>query len=243
MKKKLKKVEECCKNNEEWSKERQVITKSLDVRNEEEMKNYIDEMDKKYPIDLVIANAGVNISTLRDIYYTNSFKEMIGTNVIGVMNTILPMITNWQERKTVGGHIAIMGDMQSYSSISFNGPYAASKSALRCIADDLRAQCKYWNVKVTYVAPHQVDTKMCKENRINENVLSVEQASRHIVNGLYNDEPFIMFPSKEFLRSYLKGTIHPYIQRLFADDKVTQEYAFLHTGRRFEAFKDNDPWH
>jgi len=73
--------------------------------------------------------------------------------------------------------------------------------------------------------------------------MSVEKASEYIVNGLYHNESFILFPPKEFVRSYLKGTIHPFIHRLFVDKSVSQEYAYLHTGRRFEAFGDNDTWH
>ncbi|ETO11028.1 hypothetical protein RFI_26348 [Reticulomyxa filosa] len=121
---KLQKLEDVCKSSKKASEGRKIITKCVNVANEEEMKSFIDEMDKQHQIDLVIANAGVNISTIKDVYYCNSVRDTVKTNILGAMNVITPMIANFQERKKRGGHIAIIGDMQGYSSISYNGPYA-----------------------------------------------------------------------------------------------------------------------
>ena len=70
-----------------------VVIKSIDVRDRKEMKNWINDLLKKYNnIDLVIANAGVSGGTSKGDEEEKQIYEIFETNINGVLNTIIPIL-------------------------------------------------------------------------------------------------------------------------------------------------------
>ncbi len=68
------------------------------VTDEKQMKECLLKADDLAPLDLVFANAGINFSTARSKNFVPCLKQMMDINVIGVFNTIFPLIQRMKER-------------------------------------------------------------------------------------------------------------------------------------------------
>ncbi|ETO14135.1 short-chain dehydrogenase/reductase family protein [Reticulomyxa filosa] len=201
----------------------QVVCKSVDVSDAQAMKNLLQTMDNKYELDLVIANAGVGEMTIDSKEYWSASKDFLSINVLGVLNTILPAIKNFQDqlvRRAQRPHIAVIGSLASFLPITHDA-YSASKCAVRCLCDDLRPQLRYWAIDLTFVAPGFVDTPIHKSKKNSDDgkrktnplpkfaFVTAEQAALFILDGLEQNLPFISFPKYLFIVSWLFGSLHP----------------------------------
>jgi len=222
-------------------KKANVVIRILDVTNKDEMKKCIRELDAKYKLDLIIANAGVASNTLKEIHYTESSYELFNVNVMGVLNTILPIIPCFQERKR--GHIAIVGSLAGFSKNEINGAYTATKSALRYLSDDLRPQLKYWNIDCTLISPGYVNSGMTPASMNADNIgfMMEDEAAKIIRKGLQNNDEYINFPLKVFTMAYLFGTLHPMLQSLYLKKTTTRNESARWIGQKFEVDPD-DPF-
>jgi NADP-dependent 3-hydroxy acid dehydrogenase YdfG len=81
----------------------------LDVTNAAEMKAFIEEVDNKYPLTLVVANAGIGDGGRKDI---ETAYEVMNVNVVGLMNTLRPVIEPMKARGK--GQIAIVSSVASF---------------------------------------------------------------------------------------------------------------------------------
>lgn len=72
-----------------------VYPQIIDVTNRNAMADWIEQCEKQAPLNLVIANAGV--STLAEI--PDNIYNTFNTNVIGVVNTIVPTIEIYKNRQ------------------------------------------------------------------------------------------------------------------------------------------------
>ena len=76
-----------------------------------------------------------------------------------------------------------------------SGFYSASKAAFTIILESLRIELKKHNVKVVTVKPGFVKTPMTdKNNFIMPFLMSVEEGSKIIIDGLKKDKRIIEFP-------------------------------------------------
>lgn len=71
-----------------------VFSRIIDVTDRQAMKQWINECCQKAPLNLVIANAGIS-SVDNDI---DSTYQTFETNITGVLNTIAPVLENYQNR-------------------------------------------------------------------------------------------------------------------------------------------------
>jgi len=201
------------------------------------MKKFIMEINENKeiePIDLVIANAGKANATLKDIHYNYAAKHLIDVNINGVLNTILPCIQCFQNRKQ--GHIAIVGSILSYLSVTSSGSYAATKAYIKWLCDDLRPQLKIWNIDTTFIAPGYVNSRMTPKEKCGTNYgfIMEDKAADIIKNGLENNLHSINFPLHVFASAWIVSSIHPILQRLLYDRQLDPDQAVLQVGRRTE---------
>ncbi|GEQ96883.1 hypothetical protein JCM17844_05200 [Iodidimonas gelatinilytica] len=78
----------------------------INVANEAAMMQWVQDLDDRKALDLVIANAGVGLSTSKERSLHETTKQTFDVNVTGVFNTIHPALERMKERKQ--GQIAIM---------------------------------------------------------------------------------------------------------------------------------------
>ncbi len=169
-----------------------VITTILDVRDENELAAWLLDIDKKTPVDLVIANAGVSYGTLggEDI---KQVKDLFATNVDGAINTIHPLIDNMVARKN--GQIAIVSSMASFIALPSSPTYSASKAAVRYYGLALRGLLHKYKVNVSVIIPGYIATNMTAVNKFPMPFLmKAEKAAKIIRKELEKNKALIVFP-------------------------------------------------
>lgn len=168
-----------------------VDTYEANVEDQLQMQKIINHVDAKRPLDCVIANAGISSGGLP--MTPQLAKHIIEVNVLGVFNTIDPIIPNMSLRGY--GCIAIMGSLAGYRGFPNRAVYSASKSAVKNYAEALGVQLKGDNIQVSLICPGFVKTPLTDRNKFQmPGIISVESAADIVVRGLEERKRLIAFP-------------------------------------------------
>jgi short-subunit dehydrogenase len=138
----------------------EVRAESLDVADTQRFTSWVEAVDRTWPLDLVIANAGITgglapgnrSETLADVH------RMMSINFGGVCNTLHPVIPGMRERRR--GQLALMSSLAALRGLPYSPAYCASKAALKAYGEALRAWLSPEGIEVTVVLPGFVDTPL-----------------------------------------------------------------------------------
>jgi short-subunit dehydrogenase len=192
-------------------------TAVLDVRDREAMANWLLEVDRKNPVDLLIANAGVIVGsadehTLED---SNAGYELLQTNILGAANTIQPLIPAMTARGK--GQIAIMSSIAAFVFLAHAPSYSTSKAALLNYGISLRDALRPHGVNVSVVCPGYVDTRMSRsEKGAKPFLMTADKAALRIVDGLARNRELIMFPWFFARITWISGLLPSWLRRLLS---------------------------
>lgn len=173
-----------------------VHIKKMDVTDRIQMEKAILEWDQTYPIDLVIANAGVRASQAdpdRD-----EVDRVLKTNVDGVLNSVFPLIKPMKLRRK--GHIAVVSSLAAYRAFPFRGAYTASKAAVKMFCEAWRVELAPYGITVSTICPGFVETPLTA-NRTHSMpfIMSATDSALRIEKGLKSKMAIIAYPFPVFL--------------------------------------------
>lgn len=202
---KLNEVARLCEN-----KGAKVKVVKCDVKNEAEMQRIIDEIEAANQLDLVIANAGISAGTAGGTESMKQVKEIMATNIDGVLNLITPAIEKMKLRKS--GQIAIVSSLAGFRGLPSSPAYSASKSAVRVYGEALRGNLKDYNIKVNVICPGYVKTPMTDVNQFYMPfIMDAQKAARIIKSGLEKNKSRIAFPFPFYFLVWLMTLLSPKI--------------------------------
>ncbi|RQT20158.1 SDR family oxidoreductase [Burkholderia contaminans] len=137
-----------------------VIAGIVDVRESDSIRVWQHRFDDQYPIDLLIANAGVasTLSSASDWEDLDRITTVVDTNFYGAMHTVLPVIDRMRTRKH--GRIATVSSLAALRGMAISPAYCASKSAIKAYADSVRPLLKRDGVGISVILPGFVKTSM-----------------------------------------------------------------------------------
>src|SRR5205807_2592537 len=94
-----------------------VRTGLIDVRSRDTLHDWIAAFDRDHPVDLIVANAGVmeGARPNGDIETPAAASALIETNVLGVLNTIQPVLPAMMARGR--GQIAIVSSLAAFAPL------------------------------------------------------------------------------------------------------------------------------
>jgi short-subunit dehydrogenase len=169
---------------------------TIDVGDGAALSTWIADCDSRDPVDTVIANAGVGgervIATATGEPLSVA-ADIIATNILGVANTVIPLLPRFVERGK--GHVVIMSSLAAYLGLPQAPLYSGSKAAIRVYGQGLRRLVARHGIKVTVVCPGFVDTPMSASVPGDRPFLwDTERAARRIVTGLARGKREISFP-------------------------------------------------
>ena len=136
-----------------------VLTLNFDVRNKDEVKQAISNLDNEWSnIDILINNAGlaVGLNKIQD-GEIDDWERMIDTNIKGLLyitRAISPLMT---EKKS--GHIINIGSVAGKETYPFGNVYCATKHAVDSLSKAMRIDMVEFGIKVTQIAPGAVETE------------------------------------------------------------------------------------
>jgi short-subunit dehydrogenase len=178
------------------------ISVAINVCEQKTIAAKLFELDKKYPIDLVIANAGISAGSGSAGEGDEKAGRIMDVNVNGVLNIIYPLIPLMQKRQK--GQIAIMSSIASLHSLPSAPAYSASKVCVRFFGEALRAKLKKDNIKVNVICPGYVKTPMTAFNKFPMPfIVTAEKAAQIIVRGLDKNKARIAFPKIMYFALWL----------------------------------------
>ena len=170
-----------------------VLLEIIDVSDEVATKKWIEEIEKTYELDLVIANAGISAGTAGGTESFTQVKQIFSTNLDGVLNIIHPAIEKMKERKR--GQIALISSLAGFRGLPSSPAYSASKSAVRVYGEALRGNLAKFGISVNQVCSGYIKTPMTAVNDFPMPFLmEVDQAATKIKQGLEKNKSRIAFP-------------------------------------------------
>jgi short-subunit dehydrogenase len=181
--------------NECENKGADVKTLVLDVRERETLMRWIEEFDRSHPLDLIIANAGINIAPYEDEYIEEHthVEETFAVNLIGVIDTINPVLHNMASRGS--GSVAIMSSLSGYRGIPSFPAYSASKAAIKSYYEAIRGLYRRKGVNITIICPSYIETDMTVRMKVpSYQMTSLDTAVNRIYRGIERRRPLVAFP-------------------------------------------------
>lgn len=165
-----------------------------DVTAKNEVVETISKVKKDFgKIDIAILNSGVAFRSSVLNYKSEEAEKTFNTNVLGAVYCIEQLLPEFiSEKRGVIVGISSLGDGKGFPKSGF---YSASKAAFTILLESLRIELKKYNVKVVTIKPGFVKTAMTDKNEFKMPFLiSVEEGSKIILDGLKKDKSIIEFP-------------------------------------------------
>lgn len=170
-----------------------VVTSLIDVTESSALSSWIHDIDRKTPIDLVIANAGISAGTSGHGENWAQVEAIFRTNIDGVLNTIQPIIPHMKQRGR--GQVALVASLAGIRGLPSSPAYSASKACVRVYGEGLRGYLKQFGIRVNVISPGFIRTPMTDVNNYRmPGMMSATRAAKIIQKGLMKDKPSITFP-------------------------------------------------
>ena len=179
----------------------------IDVTDQAAMDKWLRGLDDAFPVDLVIANAGISGGTgTQGLESDEQLRALFDVNVRGVFNTIEPLKERMIERGR--GHIALMASLAGFRGFPGAPGYCASKAAVRVYGEGLRGAMYGTGVAVSVICPGFVKSPMTDVNDYDMPFLMpVDCAAEIIARGLHKNKGRIAFPLPTYFLAWLAGAL------------------------------------
>ena len=182
--------------------------KVIDVTDADAMTAWINEVDGRTPLDLVIANAGVSNSTSGAGEEEDRTRRIFQINVDGVVNTVLPALGPMKARGR--GQIALIASIAGFRGLPTSAAYSASKAAVKNWGEALRGELWETGVRVNVVCPGWIESRITDANKFPMPLLmETAKGAETIKLGLAKDKARIVFPWQMHLGVWLLSLLPP----------------------------------
>jgi short-subunit dehydrogenase len=180
-----------------------------DVTDSEVMASATTLVDDAYPIDLVIANAGISGAIKGD---RQAIERLFAVNVMGVVHTVEPLLPRLLARGR--GQIALLSSLASFVSRPGAEAYCASKAAVRIWGEGLGERLRPKGLGVSVVCPGFVDTPLTRRNPFPMPMLMTAEAAATLIRDrLARGETRIAFPRPMYWGARLAALVPDRWQR------------------------------
>lgn len=168
---------------------------AADVRDAAAMRHAIGTFsDRLGTPDVVIANAGISIGTRTEFAEDGPvFRDIIDTNVIGMVNTFQPCIAAMRARGS--GVLVGIASVAGYRGLPGAGAYSASKAAAICYLEGLRVELRGSGITVITICPGYIATAMTANNPYRMPfILSAETAAKKMAAIIDQRKTYAVIP-------------------------------------------------
>lgn len=193
----------------------EAVTGVVDVRDRAALAAWLGDFDRRHPVDLVVANAGVLVRMPGgEVEPADDAYGLMQVNVLGVLNTIQPLIPRMRERRR--GQLALVASVAAFTPLPHSPSYSASKAAVLNYGLSLRAVLGVHGIGVSVICCGFVETPMISDIKDPKPFnMTPDKAAERIRRGLERDRAVIMFPLFFALMSRLDGLLPDRVRRFF----------------------------
>ncbi|MCS7167461.1 MAG: SDR family NAD(P)-dependent oxidoreductase [Gemmatales bacterium] len=165
-----------------------------DVTQREQLSQVVATLERRLgPVEILIANAGIGYATPATAFDAQAFAALIDVNLVGVANSIAAVLPGMLQRKR--GHLVAISSLASLRGLAFLAGYSASKAGVNALMDSLRLELSGRGILCTTICPGWIRTELTRHLPLPKpDIMSVEEAARHIVRAIIRKKPFVAFP-------------------------------------------------
>ena len=136
------------------NKSQNVEVFSLDVTNEDSIKNCLTDINKELPsIDILVNNAGMTVVGTLDNNEQDEWDNVINTNLRGPWALSKFWLKSILEKNQKNGVVLNVSSITGEAVQKGNGIYAISKAALSHMTRQMALEWAKYNVRVNAIAP------------------------------------------------------------------------------------------
>lgn len=171
-----------------------VTSELIDVRNGPALRDWIGARDAARPLECVIANAGISLERPQGAVgeTLDSALEIIGVNLIGVLNTVYPAIERMSVRGR--GRIVLIASMASFAGFPRVPVYAATKAAVRVFGQSIHPTLRRRGIELTIACPGFFQSSMTFVDRPVPLGMSADEVAARIEAALRRGRTRVSFP-------------------------------------------------
>ncbi len=164
-----------------------VAEQIIDVRDTAAMEAWIGGAGR---LDLVVANAGIAAGSGRtDGERLASTRDILGTNIDGTLNTVLPAMEAMRTQPLGAdgyrGRIAVIASIAAFVAIPGSPAYCASKAAIDTWTVASARAARTAGIGLTSVCPGYIRTPMTDRNRFPmPGLMEADKAAGIILRGI-----------------------------------------------------------
>jgi short-subunit dehydrogenase len=144
---------------------REALAIAADVASDEDLPRAAEAARRRFGrIDLVVANAGFEVTGRVEELTVRDFRRQFDTNVFGVLRTVYATLDDLKRSR---GSLVIMGSLLGYVALPGTAAYAMSKFAVTALAHVLRYELASNGISVTLISPGNVTTNIRRVDNYN----------------------------------------------------------------------------
>jgi NADP-dependent 3-hydroxy acid dehydrogenase YdfG len=130
-----------------------------DVTDRGQVKRLVDTAVEKFRrIDVMINNAGIMPRAPLDRLTIDDWDRTIDVNIKGVLYGVAAALPHMMKQKS--GHMIFVSSVAGHKIGPDFAVYAATKHAVRALAEGFRQEVKPYNIRTTIISPGAVDTEL-----------------------------------------------------------------------------------
>ncbi len=158
------------------------IALTVDVNDGAQVKRMVADTVKAFGgLDILVANAGINIRKPPQDYNAEEWRQVIDTNLNSVFVCCQAAYPEMKRRG--GGKIVTIGSMTSIFGLALGSAYASTKGAVVQLSKSLAIAWAKDNIQVNSILPGWIDTDLTRSARqqipaLNERILQGTPAGR-----------------------------------------------------------------
>lgn len=184
----------------------EVDSAAVTVTDRAAMADWIQSVDDRHRLNLVIANAGISVPQREIDDFDHKSRLVFDINLMGVLNTVNPALERMVARHE--GHIAVMSSLSAYRGLGSAPAYSASKAAVKAYGEGLRGWAGRYGVDVSVICPGFVVSRLTAKNRFPMPMqMEADRAARIIRSNLARNKGRISFPFPLYTAAWLLSAL------------------------------------
>lgn len=179
----------------------QVLVATADVTRDGDLDRAVAQALETFGrLDIAVANAGFGVAGPLAKLGLEDMRRQLETNYFGALRTFYATHAALRERR---GRLVFIGSVAGFVALPGQIAYAASKFALRALAEGLAAELAPEGISVTYIAPGFVESEIRQvdnQGRYHESarnkdkfprwlLMPTDEAAREIADAIAGREP------------------------------------------------------